>query len=479
MRRGVLVGAILALGQVVYAGGLEFPDNGSEALGRGGAFTAKADDGTALEYNVAGLARQRGTRLLFDGNLVLATLDFQRDGSYPDMNTPETPWGGQPFPRVRNTGGPFFAPFLALSSDLGLDRWTFAVGVFGPSSVGNRTYPLSVGGLPSPARYDLVQALPLLVFPTAAAAVRATRWLDVGVALHVVAAHIEQTTVSFTDISQGVCPNAEYQPCDSVNKISTTGATATAALGLMARPLPWWVLGAHVRGPAHLHTSGTVKATAPAALQMPIDPARVTLDTDLPWVVRLGTRVVKLRDAFEVADFEVDATWENWRGAQGGGPRVNIPALSLFQDIHPTVVHHYHDTFSLRAGASYNVALPAGALSLRVGVYYDSSATAPKDTRLDFDTLAKVAGTLGLGYSVRGFGLDVAYAYVHDLDRVVGDGDIRPVNGAQHGDSVDDMGNPLPPVNDGRYHGQVHIVSLGVRFRFDELARRKREPAWP
>ncbi|MGZ3404815.1 MAG: OmpP1/FadL family transporter [Polyangia bacterium] len=481
MTRGAVIAAIFfAATRVVYAGGLELPDNGTEALGRGGAFTAKADDATAMQYNVAGLARQRGTRLLFDGNLILSTLDFDRSGAYPDAVTPATPWGGQPFPTVHNTGGPFFAPFIGISSDFGLDRWTFAVGVFGPSSVGNRTYPLSVGGVPSPARYDLVQALPLLILPTASVAVRATRWLDVGLALHVAVAKFDLTSVSFTDISKGLCPNAEYQPCDSTNKLSTTGATATAALGVMLHPLRWWAIGANVRGPIYLNTSGTVAATAPSALPMPIAPAPATFSTNLPWVVRVGTRLIKLRaDDFEVADVEFDATWENWSAAQGDGPHVNIPNLSLFQDIHPTIVHHYHDTFSLRLGASYNVALPAGALSIRVGGYYDSSATAPKDTRLDFDTLPKLAGTFGLGYSVRGFAINLAYAYVYEFPRVVTDGGIAPINGAAHGDPVDDAGNPLPAVNNGRYRGQTHFISFGVTLRFDELAGRKHRPQWP
>ena len=479
MNRGVLIAALIAVTPVVYAGGFEIPDNGTEALARGGAFTAKADDATALQYNVAGLARQRGTRLVFDGNLVLATMELQRAGSYPDANTPATPWGGQPFPLTRNTGGAFFAPFLGVSSDFRLDRWTFSVGVFGPSSVGNRTYPLSVGGLPNPARYDVVQALPLLMLPTAAVAVRLARWLDLGVALHVAVARFDLTSVSFTDISKAVCPNPEYQPCDSVNKLTTTGATATGALGLLVRPVRWWALGVNVRGPIYLNTSGTVNAQAPSALPMKIDPAPASFTTNLPWVVRAGTRLILARDSdFEVADLELDGTWENWGAAQADGPKVSIPALSLFQDIHPTIAHHYHDTFSLRLGGAYNLALPAGVLSFRLGAYYDSSATDARDTRLDFDTLTKIAVTAGLGYAVKGFTLDFAYAYVYELDRLVTDGDIRPVNGAQHGDSVDDMGNPLAPVNNGKYHAQTHILSFGVSFRFDELLGRKPRPSW-
>src|SRR5256885_9835175 len=132
-------GWLLLLAATAGAGGVELPGTGTEALGRGAAFTAKTDDGTAVEYNVAGLARQRGTRLLLDGSLIFAELDFQRAGGYPDSpSNPATPWGGKPFPKVQNQGGPFFAPLFALSTDFGvLHRWTFALALYGPSSVGN------------------------------------------------------------------------------------------------------------------------------------------------------------------------------------------------------------------------------------------------------------------------------------------------------------------------------------------------------
>ena len=111
------------------AGGFEIPDNGTEALGRGGAFVAKADDPTAIQYNPAGLAQQRGTRVLLDGHLMLSSYSFQRSGMFPDNpKNPQTPWGGSPYPKVQNTGGPFFAPFLAATSDFGLDWMTAAVG---------------------------------------------------------------------------------------------------------------------------------------------------------------------------------------------------------------------------------------------------------------------------------------------------------------------------------------------------------------
>jgi long-chain fatty acid transport protein len=466
-RIGLLV-ALSAIPSGVRAGGLEFPGNGTEALGRGAAFTAKADDATAVEYNVAGLARQRGTRLLVDANLILSSYSFQRAGAYPDdPANPATPWGGRAFPRVDNAGGPFVAPLGAISTDFGLlDRWTFALAVYGPSAAGNRTYPLGVGGLPSPSRYDFVQAVPLVVYPTLAAAVRAATWLDLGLALHVVVGRFDLTSVSYTDLGKPTCPNAEYQPCDSLTHLLTDGATATMSAGALVRPAPWIAFGVHVRGPWHLDTSGRAEAIAPRVAPMTIAPAPARFSTEFPWIVRAGLRFVQVRNGFEKADIELDATYESWGSVKD--PVVDIPQLSLFKNIHTVIAHNYQDTFSLRLGAAYNVPISGGALSLRVGGFYDSSATRARDTRLDFDTREKWAGTFGIGYRIRGIAINISYAFLYSPERVVTDGALRPITVSSP------AGTTLPEVNSGRYAGATQIVSMGLSVAWDELLQKQR-----
>src|ERR1043165_7043699 len=87
------VGAVLFVSRPASAGGIdEMPDHGAEAMGRGATFTAKADDATALYYNVAGLARQRGTKLQISANLQHSSVSFKRAGAYPDdPSNPSTP----------------------------------------------------------------------------------------------------------------------------------------------------------------------------------------------------------------------------------------------------------------------------------------------------------------------------------------------------------------------------------------------------
>jgi long-chain fatty acid transport protein len=52
-----------------HAGGLEYTGQGAQALGRGGATTARATDPMVLALNPAGLAELRGTQLMFNVNL--------------------------------------------------------------------------------------------------------------------------------------------------------------------------------------------------------------------------------------------------------------------------------------------------------------------------------------------------------------------------------------------------------------------------
>jgi long-subunit fatty acid transport protein len=493
-----LVFGLVVWSSAARAGGLEIPDNGTEALGRGAAFTAKADDGTALEYNVAGFAQQRGTRLLLDTNLWFSSYSFQRAGTYPDDPTnPVTPWGGTPFPKVTNQGGVFPAPFAALSTDFGyFDRWTFAVGVFGPSSVGNRTYPYSLGFAPSPARYDVVQNDVLVALPTAAASVRALPWLDVGLAVHLVYASFDVSTTSLADAvgrgtAPGQCANAEYQPCDARTRLQTTGLSATGSVGVLARPTNDVVIGLNVRGPAALDTSGNASTQAPRITpNAGFQPSPATFDTKLPTEVHFGVRYVFRDQEREAGDIEADGTYEAWGATQDQGPYVRIPQL-VAQNPPPGVdlsniafvtPHHYHDSWSVRVGGAYDV--PLGRrfdgryrhiLTLRAGSYYDATASEPDYTRLDFDTLPKIAGTVGAGLEVPGFVFNVAYAEIFDVNRTVQAGGLAPVNGTAHGASVDPTGAPYPAVNDGTFSGHSRVVSLGMTVRFDAILGSRRE----
>jgi long-chain fatty acid transport protein len=485
--------AASAAPRAARAGGFEIPDNGTEALGRGGAFVAKADDPTAIMYNPAGLAEQRGTRALLDGHVILSSYSFRRYGAYPDNpSDPATPWGGFPYPKVTDQGGPFFAPFLAATTDFGaLDWLTVAVGVFGPSGDANRTYPIGVQGGPAASRYDVVQPSSTIILPTLSAAVKPFDWLDVGVSMHLVRGVFSLVSTSFVDLGDGPagpCKNVEYHPCDSLSSLHATATSTAATLGVLVKPSRSLSFGLSARTPITLDATGGQATVLQSPLGQPIPPpGNATLHTELPWYWRLGGRYAVLEDdGFEAGDVELDATYETWGTQQSDGPHIHIdhlgPTGPAFDDINIDVAHHYNDTFSIRGGGAYNARLPFGVVVLRAGAYYDKSATAdnPGYTRLDFDTLDKFAGTVGVGLKWNGFTFNLGYAEVFELDRTVqpGTGQIRPIDGAQHGAPVDASGNLLPAVNEGQYAGHTQIVSFSVMAVFDEVFGWERAKSW-
>ena len=479
MRRRILAVVAVALctsltASPARAGGFETPDNGTEALGRGGAFTAKASDGTALQYNVAGLAGQRGTRILFDGKISINDYTFTRAGTYPGTTSAQQPWANAFFPTVKNQGGPFFAPFIAVSTDFGyFDRLTFALGAYGPSGVGNPTFPLGIaGGVPSPARYDVVQATSTIILPTVAAAYRLTDWLDIGAAAHYVLGSFNLINVSYVDIG---CPNYEAVQCDTTNHLVMSGSTFTASGGVMLHPSSWLDMGFNVRGPINITAQGTATSTTYAGN---VSSGAATFATALPPQYRFGARAKMMDGQFEQGDVEIDGVYEPW-STTGLGPTVDIPSISGFTNVNTVVLHKFTDVFSVRIGGAYNFRTsPDSVFTLRAGAYYESPSTASADTRVDFNTLEKLAGTLGAGFQYRGIGFNVAYAGIYSPERVVTDGEIRPINPAQGGAPIDAKGNLFPAVNNGEYTGFIHMISFGVRVEMETLFGTKRSKRW-
>jgi long-subunit fatty acid transport protein len=487
----VLVGVTAS--RSAYAGGFELPDLGAQALGRGAAFTAKADDPMALHYNVAGLARQRGTHLLLGASVVLHQFDFQRAGNYGGVQGANSTnaWEGQPFPRVSSEGGPGVLPTMTLSSDFGLDRFTLSAGVFTPSTATGHAFAKTVtdaqGNIaPSPSRFDTLPAgSNLLAYPTLGAAFRVTRTLDVGISAHAAIFSTEQTALSYQDSpntqdSKRTCVYAEHPDCTAEAFAAGSGKGFGGSVGAMLRPVPALQFGAQFRLPTTISAETPIRIVQSTKLAGPLPGEfAATTTLKLPWILRMGVRYIGMEDTFERFDLEVDATLEGWNAAQGKGITTFLPVSpGGGKNLTNVSKHNYQDTFSIRTGGAYNIPTRSvGLISLRAGAFYDSSATRGQDTRLDFDTLTKIGGTLGFGFRTGIVTINAAFAWVQSLQRTVTDGTMRINNDLNAGKEVDAKGVPFPAFNNGTYGGATQMAVLTVDFALEGLWHQK-APSW-
>lgn len=350
----IALGICGALGAAteVRAAGFEHPDNGTISLGRGGAYAAGVDEPSALYYNPAALTRLKRHKLTLNLNLTDQKMVFERapftflEGG---LARKERTWEFDP---VENEARLFPAPMYFEGSNLGMENFGFAVGLYGPSSHGARKFPDTIGSTgptnASPTavskagqQYMIIDQSVLLVYPSVAAAYRIDpAKLSLGLTLQAPMLSVDYNLAADGDGSQGASQGGTPYVCGdplisedtacfqseekwdliAPNRLQTFGYNFTFIAGALWEPTPNLSLGASVRPEFKLHTKGEVEVEFPDGLSgigLYMTDQAATLDTVMPTVVRLAAEYKKMdadalpgdRPAWSV---EGDYVWEGW-----------------------------------------------------------------------------------------------------------------------------------------------------------------------
>ena len=467
-----------------FAGGFEYPDNGTTALGRAGAFTAKADDPSAIYYNPAGLSKLRGWKIMLDSNLTFKRVSFTR-----------APENGVTYPTVKNKLSPFPGPMFVVSTDFGLKKWTFALGLYGPSAVGKVEYPddpdLKYPAV-APQKFELVSLDTMIAYYTLAAAWKPVDTFSFGISLQWADMWYSRfnlwvnTFTSAHTTNTGTWPDPNY---DAVAHIDMKDHFAfTMLFGLMFRPNPALEIGISARPiPVRFHAKGTFNVTYPTKYLHDLEANgglslaknRLSMDLELPIYVRMGARYIYRKHKREVFDIEFDTVYENWSTTKAfnldmdaelemNGARYPLKSMSIPKD--------YKDTWSFRLGGDYNVV--RNKLWLRAGAFFETGATPRSTTYLDFMSFNRVGVTAGLSWRIWAFDIKLAYEHIFQPTRNIGINEtkihevmpISPCRAPYTSPDCHPGGEPPgPAVGGGEYKTSFDIVSAGISFNFDRL----------
>jgi long-chain fatty acid transport protein len=493
--------------------GFEFPDNGTEQMGRGGAWVARASNPLATYFNPAGLAGQP-TAAIVNVSLIWQRSCFRRfglDGQPEKFEQDRYQYPDQ----VCNTdsGTPFPNPQIAFNYRV-TDKLGIGIAVVGPSARGKFSYPQVVDGtyffagseprsqvVPAPQRYLLVEQNIILAWPQIGVGYEAMKNLRVGASFIWGIASLEFKThaVAMADTTatrdKGVGGDlaAEISVKDWFVPGFTTGA--------LWSPLSWLDVG------GWLHWSDKIRATGDVTITGPIygtdakpSPAgnvtsdshagAATVNTPQPMSARVGARyhrprggetkdaaaapppdgTPQMRDpiANDVFDVELDLTWAN--NSQFDRLEVLFPAgtyasvgpagkqvgMELPQD--SSVWHGWKDVFGVRLGGDWVVL--ADRLSVRAGGFFQTEGQNPAYLHLDYIPSQMVG--LNAGGTVRFGPVDAMLGYGHVFYKGLDNG------GAGSGPSL--AGTPpyrtANAVNNGANSSSVNVLSLGAACRF-------------
>jgi long-subunit fatty acid transport protein len=455
---------LLAVGAVVWpaprarAAGVEHPDVGTIAIGRGGAYAADPSDGLAMIYNPAGFAAQTGLRLTLDGNLAWQGLSF----------TPAP--GVTPQTTASNSAGGFLVPALAVSYGFGavgpLSGLTVALGATGPSAIGKESFPAD-----GPQRYSLIASDYFIVYGSAAVAASLGKWLSVGITLQGVSGNAKFSQAVWSGPFVGTAPNQDAVAHVDVTR-AVTSSIPTAVFGVTARPLPPLALGLSFRPGFNFVAHGTLTTDLPMAQQQALNIEvvgdRTNFFIPFPHVIRFGAQY-QFNSRWLVEANLVGELWSSLHTIEIRPQDIHIKSNSFGTDrTLQTIVFQkdYDDSLSLRVGGDY-VVLP-GRLTVRAGYLHETSAIPARSVSIDFGNWQR--DMVSVGGSVRIVrGIEASFAYAHHFlaDQNVTNSQVVQVITPC---LTPGCTEPAPTaVGNGVYKGSLDVASLSLRLILDDL----------
>lgn len=390
-----------------YASGFFVYHQDSKAQGQAGAFTAQADNPSAIYYNPAGMNQVKGTQVSLGSRFFRLETEYKNTfGQKEDLQAEWTP-----------------VPSAFITSDLGTEKWAVGLGVFAP-------YGLS------------------------------TSWSDTGLLRYVAT----DTSLKMFDIN----PSVSYQllpqlsvgaGIDYYNIYSYTSGVETFLLagtadtkldvsgdgwgfnlGALWKPAEKHSFGLAYRSKVDINCTGDLTTkNIPAGLGYPpVLSYNIKTDANMPQIIS-GGYAFKPTDKLKL---EADIYWVDF----------SIVDKSKVEDRDTGIVlsdveKDWDSAFILALGGEY---LITEKLALRAGYSYQQNVV-PEETYnpnvpdSDLHVLA-----LGLGYTIDRLTIDVSYALGLYTDR-----DIDSTTG----------GSGIWAFN-GTYDSLIHIIGVTAGFKF-------------
>jgi long-subunit fatty acid transport protein len=476
---------LLLLAVPARAAGYFTGTRGARAVGRAGAFTAKADDLSAVALNPAGLARSAGTVLQLGNRTSHNAQEFQR--------APTLDWGsleaGVPpyveFPVVRNARPwQVLEPLLGVASNLGLSGWGFALAAWAPAGIAREEFPTDGG-----QRYMMLRREAVILQYSASAAYCYRQQFGLGVSL----GWLSVPRLSYELVIDANQFPGEVNPVvselDLRARLSGSDPfTPQAIVGLWYRPHEALELGLAAQViPGYIRAQSTLEVVPlspeiddDVELRRDGEPANdVRLSLPLPLTARAAIRYRQLAAGVELFDVELDVAYESWSrvdrfSVRGDGlvanllaQRVNVGAIDIEK--------HWRDAVTVQLGGDAIIA--PRLLTLRGGLFYESAVAAPAYAHVDFPAGQQLGFALGASAFASGWELALAYEYRYQPPLESSEGQARvlqevPASLCQPPFTDPDKCNPrypgrrAPAVNAGTYRADSHALSIDLLYRF-------------
>lgn len=455
----------VALIPAAEAAGLLVTGRGVRAFARGGAPVVSADDLNAQWINPALLAAQGAPLLAWiEAGVLSRSLDYQRG---PDARVAANdPRFAEGFPTVSNNASVQALAALGVASNLGLDRWVFAFGIYSPMST-QADWPGE-----GPQRYALISTKAVGLTWQLSAAWRPLPNLMIGVGGQLQDFLLRQELAVST--YPGVFGWQEDPNLDARVRIDVSQRAIPAAnVGV------WWAPAGGLEVAASFQTGIDVDASGRLYFRRPrhyyfseltVVGDAIGFRVSLPWSLRAG-----LRYRWPAGhDVELSYIWTGWSVQEDAEVRPKVPGSIQFTELpgigsytlRPFVVKQdFRDSHSVHLGGSMRFL--GDRLEVMAGGYFETSAVPDSTLTVAVVDAPKVLAGLGAAWRQGPWRFNLGYAHIVYFPRDItasAKTQVNPLFEEDEGPFGD--GGPAT-IGNGRYTSAADVVGVSVDFRWD------------
>ena len=373
-----------------FASGFQLNEHGARAMAQGGAFAARANDLSAMYFNPAGLAYQKGFGAYMGGTMILPKTTFTSPAAKATDMVSQT----------------FLVPsvYLGYGMENGL---SLGVGFYAPFGLGTE-WPAGWDGRFTALKTDLQN---LVVNPTIAYKVNDYFMVGAGVSFAFSSVKLSYNIPTYSSLAPPT-PAAT----NGLVALDATGTGFTFNVGAIVKPMPAMSIGASYRHSTKIDYEGTAAFTNTQALAtfFPGGTGKTTITA--PGQLFVGISYDLSKDLTIEADYQRIgwSTYDSLGVELPNGPTFPLTGKPLQASSKSAKL--WKDAYMLRLGGEYR----HNDLSFRLGFIYDASGQPAETVEPLLPDANRVEGTIGLGYRfAECWTVDVAYQIILFSDRTV------------------------------------------------------------
>ena len=419
---------LLLTASTSFAAGFRLPEAGAKAMGMGFAFTAQADDPSAIYFNPAGLTQLKGQN-------VMVGLTYVRENGGEFTGTTPLTFNGETFDTRSETQKSlnFYIPNAYYTRTTNSGNVSYGVGIFAPFGLGQEYNNKETSIFRN--QITKIDLQTIVVNPTIAFKISEILSVGLGIDWMYGRATLEQTPVA-----PGV--GNLYD-----GKLKGDGDTWGYNFGLLLKPTENFRIGANYRSPFTLRIKDgdvTFSNVSPAYASGLLGPAPSNMNANakiaMPATFALGAAYTMGK-----LTVEADADWTFWHSFGSLPIELRNPVPTAPST---NAQKRWEDVCALRLGAEYRVTDP---LALRAGFVYDPTPVPADTLGPELPDSTRLNYMVGAGYKIGPWTIDGAFMYIDKKDRTVSNFRFEGAN---------------PVGQNGTWSGNAWLAGLDVGYRF-------------